>query len=82
MVSPEETIGPHPDTTGMLNNLAFYRQDVTEGKAGCAPVADAAVEIWQCDASGNYSENAEAGFNGVGLTFLRGLQRTPTRPEA
>ena len=73
VVSPEETIGPFPDTTGMLNNPAFYRQDVTEGKAGtplalnltvvnvkaaCVPVADAAVEIWQRDASGNYSEYA------------------------
>jgi protocatechuate 3,4-dioxygenase beta subunit len=91
VVSPEETIGPYPDTTGMLNNPAFFRQDVTEGKSGtpltlsltvvnvksaCAPVTDAAVEIWQCDASGNYSEYAQAGFNGVGQAFLRGLQRT------
>ncbi len=91
VVSPEETIGPYPDRTGMLTNQAFYRQDVTEGRAGtpltleltvvnvrasCAPVANAAVEIWQCDASGNYSEYAQPGFNGVGQTFLRGLQTT------
>ncbi len=89
VVSPEETIGPYPDRTGMVNNPVFYRQDVTEGRPGtpltlnlrvvnvrsaCAPVADAAVEIWQCDASGNYSEYSQPGFNGVGLTFLRGLQ--------
>lgn len=91
VVSPEETVGPYPDRTGMLTNQAFYRQDVTEGRAGtpltldltvvnvrasCAPVANAAVEIWQCDASGNYSEYAQPGFNGVGQTFLRGLQTT------
>ena len=91
VVSPEETIGPYPDRTGMLTNQAFSRQNVTEGRAGtpltleltvvnvrasCAPVANAAVEIWQCDASGNYSEYAQPGFNGVGQTFLRGLQTT------
>lgn len=97
MVSPEETIGPYPDNTGMLNNPAFYRNDVTEGrpgtpltlnltvvnvKSGCAPVADAAVEIWQCDASGNYSEYAQPGFNGSGQTFLRGLQTTSSAGTA
>jgi len=91
VVSPEETIGPYPDITGMLNNPAFNRRDVTEGragtpltlnfkvvnvKAGCAAVANAAIEIWQCDASGNYSEYSQPGFNGVGQTFLRGVQTT------
>jgi protocatechuate 3,4-dioxygenase beta subunit len=90
-VTPEETAGPYPDRTGMINNAAFLRQDITEGrpglpvmltltivnvKTGCAPVANATVEIWQCDASGNYSEYAQPGFNGVGQTFLRGLQTT------
>lgn len=91
VVSPDETIGPYPDITGMLNNPAYYRRDVTEGKpgtpltlnitvvnvrSGCSPVADAAVEIWQCDAAGNYSEYTQPGFNGAGQTFLRGLQTT------
>src|SRR4051812_2752589 len=91
VVSPEETIGPSPDITGMQNNPAFNRRNVTEGKAGtpltldlkvvnvkagCAAVANAAVEIWQCDASGNYSEYSQPGFNGVGQTFLRGVQTT------
>ena len=86
-VSPEETAGPYPDRTGMIGNSAFYRQDITEGKSGlpltlaltivnvrnnCAPVANATVEIWQCDATGNYSEYG----NSVGQTFLRGLQTT------
>jgi protocatechuate 3,4-dioxygenase beta subunit len=75
----------------MLNNPAFHRRDVTEGKAGlpvaltitvvnsrtsCGPLPDAAVEIWQCDAAGNYSEYSQPGFNGTGQTFLRGLQTT------
>jgi len=86
-VSPEETAGPYPDRTGMFSNSAFYRQDITEDKSGlpltlalsvvnvtnaCAPVANAVVEVWQCDATGNYSEYG----NSVGQTFLRGLQTT------
>ena len=85
VVTPEETAGPYPDRTGMLNNQAFYRRDVTEGRPGlpltltitvvntrtsCGPLADAAVEIWQCDAAGNYSEYGQSS----GQTFLRGLQ--------
>jgi protocatechuate 3,4-dioxygenase beta subunit len=71
----------------MLNNPAFFRRDVTEGRPGlpltltitvvntrtsCGPLADAAVEIWQCDAAGNYSEYGQSS----GQTFLRGLQTT------
>ena len=84
-VIPSETEGPYPDRTGMINNPAFYRQDITEGRPGtpltlalavvsaangCAPVANATIEVWQCDAAGAYSEYTVAG------TFLRGLQRT------
>ena len=90
-VSASETVGPYPDRTGMLGNAAFYRRDVTEGRsglpvnlmltvvnasAGCAPVANANIEIWQCDADGHYSEYAQPGYNGTGQTFLRGLQTT------
>jgi protocatechuate 3,4-dioxygenase beta subunit len=86
-VTPEETAGPYPDRLGMINNPAYYRQDITEGKAGlplaltltivnarndCAPISGATVEIWQCDADGNYSEYSSS----AGQTFLRGLQKT------
>jgi protocatechuate 3,4-dioxygenase beta subunit len=86
-----ETEGPYPDRTGMINNAAFYRQDITEGKPGtpltlaltvvnvangCAPVANATIEVWQCDAAGAYSE-----YNAVG-TFLRGLQTTDANGKA
>jgi protocatechuate 3,4-dioxygenase beta subunit len=90
-VSPTETRGPYPDTTGMINNSASFRRDITEGKPGipltltltvvnvssaCAAVSGLQVEIWQCDATGNYSEYSQPGFNGTGQTFLRGVQTT------
>jgi protocatechuate 3,4-dioxygenase beta subunit len=84
-VSPSETIGPYPSLTN------FVRSDIREGKTGvpvsltitvvnannsCSPVAGAAVDIWQCDADGRYSEYAQPGYNGTGATFLRGIQVT------
>jgi protocatechuate 3,4-dioxygenase beta subunit len=86
-VTPSETEGPYPDRTGMITGTTYYRQDVTEGKPGlplalaltvvnvnnsCSPIANATVEIWHCDAAGNYSEYG----NSAGQTFLRGLQRS------
>jgi protocatechuate 3,4-dioxygenase beta subunit len=89
--TPSETEGPYPDKTGMINNSAYYRRDVTEGKPGlpltlvltvvnansaCSAVSNATVEIWHCDAAGNYSEYSQPGFDGTGQTFLRGVQTT------
>src|SRR6266498_2971819 len=63
-VTPTETAGPFPS----LSDL--FRSDIREGKSGtlltlaikvvnvnssCAAVANANVEIWHCDVSGNYS---------------------------
>jgi protocatechuate 3,4-dioxygenase beta subunit len=90
-ITPEETAGPYPDKLGMLSNTAYFRSDITEGRSGlpvtlvitvvnvanaCSPVANASVEIWQCDADGHYSEYSQPGYNGTGQTFLRGLQTT------
>jgi len=90
-VIPSETEGPYPDRTGMINNPAFYRQDITEGRpgtpltlaltvvqvsSGCSPVQNATVEVWQCDHQGAYSEYTAAG------TFLRGLQKTDANGRA
>jgi protocatechuate 3,4-dioxygenase beta subunit len=84
-VAPTETIGPYPSLTDLI------RSDIREGKSGtpvtltitvvnvnnsCSAVANANVEIWQCDAAGNYSEYSQPGFNGAGQTFLRGVQTT------
>ena len=97
VVTAQETAGPYSDNTGMISNQAFYRQDIREGRtglpltltltvvntrSGCAPIASAAVEIWQCDAEGHYSEYSQPGYNGVGQTFLRGLQITNGAGEA
>ena len=81
VVSPSETIGPYPS----LSN--FIRSDIRENKLGlpltltisvvntnssCAAVAGALVDIWQCDADGNYSQYGSERT----LTYLRGLQTT------
>ena len=42
----------------------------------CSPVANAVVDIWQCDAEGNYSQYSQPGYNGTAQTFLRGIQTT------
>src|SRR4051812_15272394 len=90
-VTPSETAGPYPDRLGMITTSVFARRDITEGHPGlpltltmtvvnaasaCAPLANAAVEVWQCDAAGHYSEYSQPGFNGTGQTFLRGVQTT------
>jgi protocatechuate 3,4-dioxygenase beta subunit len=81
VVSPNETVGPYPSLQD------FVRSDVREGKPGlpvtlnmtivnvsnaCAPVSGAVVDIWQCDAAGNYSQYG----NARNETYLRGLQTT------
>lgn len=84
---PEETGGPF--TIDLSGNPEYLRQDITEGKPGvpleltltivnvndgCAPIADARVDIWHCDKDGVYS-----GIDGEGTreeTFCRGIQRT------
>jgi protocatechuate 3,4-dioxygenase beta subunit len=96
-VAPAETAGPYPDKLGMITNAAFFRRDITEGRPGlpltltitvvnannnCSPVANANVEVWQCDASGYYSEYSQPGYNGTGQTYLRGLQTTDANGQA
>jgi protocatechuate 3,4-dioxygenase beta subunit len=41
---------------------------------GCAPISDAFVDIWQCDAVGDYA--GYSAFNTTGQDFGRGYQRT------
>jgi protocatechuate 3,4-dioxygenase beta subunit len=81
VVSPNETIGPYPSLSD------FIRSDIRENKQGlpltltiavvntnssCSPVIGATVDIWQCDADGNYSQYGSERT----LTYLRGLQTT------
>mgnify|MGYP003336395993 FL=1 len=78
-VTPNETVGPYPSLSDII------RSDVRESKQGatlsltikvvnananCANVTGAQVEIWQCDAAGNYSQYGSQ----VGQTYLRGIQ--------
>ena len=85
-VTPTETIGPYPSVTDI------FRSDIRETKtgtvltltikvvnvnAGCAAVSGANVEIWQCDASGNYSEYGTQ----TSQTYLRGIQTTNANGE-
>jgi len=80
-VSPNETAGPYPSTSDI------FRSDIRESRQGvplaltirvinvsngCAPLANANVEIWQCDAAGNYSEYGSQ----TSQTYLRGIQTT------
>jgi protocatechuate 3,4-dioxygenase beta subunit len=80
-VSANETVGPYPSLAD------FVRSDIRETRPGlpltlkiavvntssaCAPIAGAVVDIWQCDADGNYSQYGSERT----LTYLRGLQTT------
>src|SRR5436190_13904232 len=84
-VSPSVPEGPFYFDTKLI------RQDIAEGRPGipieyritvvdanCQPLANAAVDIWQCDAAGVYSGYAgqATGANTTGTTFLRGIQMT------
>ena len=93
VLTPEQTEGP------FYLPLELFRQDITEDRPGlplrlritvadvkaCAPLADAAVDIWHCDAQGYYSgveaqpgggASEAAGAGTASGTFLRGVQLT------
>ncbi|MBC6992522.1 intradiol ring-cleavage dioxygenase [Hymenobacter sp. BT491] len=89
-VAPTETEGPFPTKAP----AAYVRSDITDGKTGykmtakititnanssCAALAGALVDIWHCDAEGNYSEYGGSGMqstNYQSVHFLRGRQTT------
>jgi protocatechuate 3,4-dioxygenase beta subunit len=78
LLTPEVTEGPY-----WVEN-ALTRRNVTEGRPGtplvirftvlnartCKTIRNADVEIWHCDAEGEYS-----GVNGASTRFLRGHQK-------
>ena len=83
LVSPETTEGPY------YIDPKLIRADITEGKAGaplamtlqvvsaeCVPLSGARVDVWHCDAEGNYSgfadQGSDAALDTAGQTFLRG----------
>ena len=89
-VAPTETEGPFPTHTPS----SYVRSDITNGRTGykltakititstsasCAALAGALVDIWHCDAEGNYSEYGGSGMQSTDYTsvhFLRGRQTT------
>lgn len=89
-VAPTETEGPFPTKVP----ASYVRSDITDGKAGynltakitignlnnnCTVLAGAIVDIWHCDAEGNYSEYGGSGMqstNYQSVHFLRGRQIT------
>lgn len=82
--TPVCSLTPEGETGPYYLDAATLRRDVTEGKPGvpvrlrvalvnaktCSPLENAALDIWQCDASGAYS-----GFGASEATrYLRGVQ--------
>lgn len=98
VVRPELTIGPYfvdeqlnrsdirsepSDNSireGMPLALAIGVFDVSQNS--CAPIQNAQVDIWHCDAAGMYSGVSDQGFNTVGQKFLRGFQLTDATGKA
>lgn len=52
--------------------LALELAVTAQDGAACSPLRDAIVDLWQCDAGGNYSDVNRT----RGTRFLRGYQRT------
>lgn len=85
-----ETAGPFPTKTpgGLVtNNITLDRTGnalivkiIIQNKSNsCAALPDALVDIWHCDAGGNYSEYGGTGMqstNYQNVHFLRGRQTT------
>lgn len=89
-VTPTETEGPFPTKVPS----SYVRSDITDGKTGykltakiniansnsdCAALAGVIVDVWHCDAEGNYSEYGGSGMqstNYQSVHFLRGRQVT------
>jgi protocatechuate 3,4-dioxygenase beta subunit len=89
----ESTVGPFPNinplerkdvrantsgnTTPKQGMPLTLRIGVYDLGNGCAPIPDAVVDIWHCDAVGVYS--GYANFQTAGQDFGRGFQRTDAR---
>lgn len=84
LLSPETTEGP------FYVDPRLVRRDITEGRPGvplaltlqvvdsdCRPVPEARVDVWHCDAVGDYSGVRQpGGSDTTGETYLRGTQFT------
>ena len=80
-LTAEQTEGPfYVDVDSIRSDIREDREGsplrlaVRVLDAACAPVSNAVVDIWHCDAQGDYSAFEQGG--GAGTTFLRGAQVT------
>jgi protocatechuate 3,4-dioxygenase beta subunit len=92
VVRPEVTEGPYyvaedlvrsdirEDRQGTLLALTFNVSQI--GNSSCTPLQGATVEIWHCDAAGQYSDVSDPGFNTKGQKWLRGAQVTDANGQA
>ena len=92
IVRPELTIGPYfVDEQLARSDIRANSSDntVKEGiplmlninvasvsDNSCTPIQGAQVDIWHCDAQGQYSGVSDQGFDSTGQDFLRGYQLT------
>lgn len=89
ILTDSETAGPYPTK----QPASFSFEDITGDRTGtplsveisiqnknnnCEPLANAIVDIWHCDALGNYSQYGS--FSGA--SFLRGRQNTDSSGTA
>lgn len=92
--SPRETAGPFPiktpadwvrenivgDRSGIPLLIKFTIQNVNNN---CEPLKDVFVDLWHCDAHGNYSEyGRQLEGNFTNEHFLRGRQTTDANGDA
>ncbi|WP_109301029.1 intradiol ring-cleavage dioxygenase [Aquimarina sp. AU474] len=92
--SPSETAGPFPimtpadlvreniigDRSGVPLLIQFAIQNTN---SNCSPLQGVLVDIWQCDAQGNYSEySGQLDGDFTNADFLRGRQTTDANGNA
>ncbi len=92
--SPTETAGPFPiktpadwirenivgDRAGVPLMMTYTIQNVNDD---CKPIEGVLVDVWQCDAKGNYSEyEGQLDGNFTNQHFLRGRQTTNAQGQA
>ena len=92
VVRPELTIGPYfvdgqlnrsdirsePSDNSVKEGvpLTLNIMVASVGANSCTPIEGAQVDVWHCDANGQYSGVSDQGFDTSGQKFLRGYQLT------
>ena len=67
---------PADGTTRQGMSLALTLRIAALADGRCAPLANAIVDVWHCDAQGRYSDAHGMGMHTKGSKFLRGYQIT------